>query len=477
MIQGLQQEISNTQSEATARVADHELQMQQAVAESARQHAQREGAFMQERIEQLQTALNTSRSEAEQARDENKRLAAQMASTRQLLAVAETEAHELRWQLGEKLMVAKKEAGEMHSNSFNSEVRLAMRAEIEIEEETLRLVRAGNIRAAMQLQAKKKTVQLWRVKADGSVLEWGTTEEDSEDGVMLRAQCGALRRELKSIRPKLGSMMQAFEAAAQFQPAETMVEARAPADTGRVENAVQAAAVDSATEAVQQELTVTVLKLQAQSAAATAQAHEMIQGLQQEISNTQSEATARVADHELQMQQAVAESARQHAQREERIEQLQTALNTSRSEAEQARDENKRLAAQMASTQQPLAVAETEAHELRWQLGEKLMVTKKEAGETHSDYFTSDVRLAMRAEIEIEKETLRLVRAGNIKAAMQLQAKKKTVQLWRVKADGAVSVESRPIGPPVGSLADELVDIYSKYQIPAMPKYEFSNLC
>ncbi|GIL46027.1 hypothetical protein Vafri_3124 [Volvox africanus] len=96
----------------------------------------------------------------------------------------------------------------------------------------------------------------------------------------------------------------------------------------------------------------------------------------------------------------------------------------------------------------------------------------------HRDHFNSDAGLAMWAEIEIEKETLRLVRAGNIKAAMQLQAKKEIVQLWRGKADGAAeSVGSRPIGAPIGSLADELVDIFIQYRIPAMPKYEFSNLC
>ncbi|GIL59506.1 hypothetical protein Vafri_14273, partial [Volvox africanus] len=194
------------------------------------------------------------------------------------------------------------------------------------------------------------------------------------------------------------------------------------------------AAADSATEALQQELTATVLKLQV----ATTQAHDIIQGLQQGISNFHCEATARVAEHKLQMQ-AVEESARQHAQREiavmqERIiEQLQTALSTSRSEAERASNENKQLAAQMAATQQLLAAAETEAHELRQKLGEKRKVEKKEAQGTHPN-----ARLAMRAEIEIEKETLRLVHAGKIQAAVQLQAKKKALQLWRVKSDGSV---------------------------------------
>ncbi|GLI64786.1 hypothetical protein VaNZ11_008191 [Volvox africanus] len=155
---------------------------------------------------------------------------------------------------------------------------------------------------------------------------------------------------------------------------------------------------------------------------------------------------------------------------------LLLALSTSCSEAQQTRDEDKRLAAQMATTQQLLAVVETEAHELRRQLGEQLREAKK-ARETNVDYFNSDARLALRAEIEIEKEAFRQLRAGNIQAVMQLQAKKKTLQRWKVEADGAVVVGSRPRDTPVGRLADELVDIYGRYQIPEMPKYEFSNLC
>ncbi|GIL46018.1 hypothetical protein Vafri_3109, partial [Volvox africanus] len=274
--------------------------------------------------------------------------------------------------------------------------------------------------AAMQL----KTVQLMRVKPNGD-LEWGTTEEDSEDIEMLRARCEVLRCMLECTRPpQMAAKSNAFKAAAQGRPSGKRVEARSTADTGLVKN-------------------------------------------------------------------AVAESVHQRAQREmvvlqERIEQMRTAYSTSRIEVEQqarrvveqARDEGKQLAAQMAATQEPLEVAETEAHELWWQLGEKRMLANKAAREMHRDHFNSDAGLAMRAEIEIEKETLRLVRAGNIKAAMQLQAKKEIVQLWRGKADGAAeSVGSRPIGAPIGSLADELVDIFIQYRIPAMPKYEFSNLC
>lgn len=305
------------------------------------------------------------------------------------------------------------------------------------------------------------------------------------------------------------------------------------------------AAADSATEPLRRELKATLFKLQAQSEA-TAQAHETIRELQQEIANLRAEATARVAEQEVLMQ-AVAESAHEHTQREiaamqEHIEQLQTALSTSRSEAQQARVENERLVAQMATTRQLLVVAETEVHELRRQLGEKLKVDRKEARETHQDY-CSEVRRAMRAEIELEKETVKQLQAGNLQAVIQLQAKKKALRRRNVDADGAVPVGSttekgedgvmlpaqlrRELGTtraqlasvtqalevvaqggpaeevkgcragasdnsssmglrssrrslqmaaPVGNLADELVDIYSRYHIPAMPKYEFSTL-
>ncbi|GIL64097.1 hypothetical protein Vafri_18061 [Volvox africanus] len=206
----------------------------QAVAESAHEHTQREISIMQEHIQQLQTALSTSRSEAQQARDENKRLAGQMATTQQLLAMAETEARELRRQLGDKLMATRKEAQEIHQG-YCSEVRRALRAEIEIEEETVRQLRAGNIEAVIQLQAKKKTFRRWKVEADGAVLIGSTTEEGGEDAVMLRARCGALRRELVSTQAQLAAVTQALEAAAQGRLAEKM-EARAAVDTGRVKN-------------------------------------------------------------------------------------------------------------------------------------------------------------------------------------------------------------------------------------------------
>ncbi|GLI64884.1 hypothetical protein VaNZ11_008273, partial [Volvox africanus] len=73
-------------------------------------------------------------------------------------------------------------------------------------------------------------------------------------------------------------------------------------------------AAGSATEGLQHDLTATVLKLQVAQLAAMAQVHEIFQGLQREISDFQSEATAQsVAEHRLQMQ-AVVELARQHAQ-------------------------------------------------------------------------------------------------------------------------------------------------------------------
>ncbi|GLI65032.1 hypothetical protein VaNZ11_008400 [Volvox africanus] len=126
------------------------------------QHAQRERLVMQERIEQLQTALSTSSSEAQQARDENKRLAAQMATTQQLLAVTETEAHELRRQLGKTLTAAKKKNHQKDIHYFNSDVWLVMQPEIEIRTESFRQVRVCNIQAAMQLQAKERTLQPWK---------------------------------------------------------------------------------------------------------------------------------------------------------------------------------------------------------------------------------------------------------------------------------------------------------------------------
>ncbi|GIL45950.1 hypothetical protein Vafri_3061 [Volvox africanus] len=391
-IQGLQQQISSFHTKATARVVEHQVQMQ-AVAESARQHARREMAIMQERIEQLQTALSASHSEAEQARSVTEQARSDAVQARREAELARSEAERAR------------------SDAVQAR-REAVQARSEAEQ--------ARSEAAMQL----KTVQLMRVKPNGD-LEWGTTEEDSEDVEMLRARCEVLRCMLECTRPRqMAAKSNAFKAAAQGRPSGKRVEARSAADTGQVKN-------------------------------------------------------------------AVAESVHQRAQREmvvlqERIDQMRTAYSTSRIEAEQqarrvveqARDEGKQLGAQMVATQQPLEVAETEAHELRRQLGEKRMLANKAAREMHRDHFNSDAGLAMRAEIEIEKETLRLVRAGNIKAAMQLQAKKEIVQLWRGKADGAAeSVGSRPIGAPVGSLADELVDIFIQYRIPAMPKYEFSNLC
>ncbi|GIL68884.1 hypothetical protein Vafri_22143, partial [Volvox africanus] len=429
-IQGLQQQISSFHTKATARVMEHQVQMQ-AVAESARQHARREMAVMQDRIEQLQTALSASRSEAEQARSNAVQARREAEQARSEAEQARSEAERARReavQARREAVQARREAVQARREAVPARReavparREAVQARSEGEQARSKAVQArseaeqARSEAAMQL----KTVQLMRVKPNGD-LEWGTTEEDSEDIEMLRARCEVLRCMLECTRPQMAAKSNAFKASAQGRPAGKRAEARSAADTGRVKN-------------------------------------------------------------------TVAESVHQRAQREmvvlqERIEQMRTAYSTSRIKAEQqarrvveqARDEGKPAAA---ATQQPLEVAETEAHELRRQLGEKRMLANKAAREMHRDHFNSDAGLAMRAEIEIEKETLRLVRAGNIKAAMQLQAKKEIVQLWRGEADGAAeSVGSRPIGAPVGSLADELVDIFIQYRIPAMPKYEFSNLC
>ncbi|GIL64107.1 hypothetical protein Vafri_18075 [Volvox africanus] len=223
-------------------VAEHELLIQ-AVTDSAREEARRDLAAVQEHIGQLQTALSSSRNEVQQARDENKRLAGQMATTQQLLVVAESEAHELRRQLGEKLKIAEDEAQEAHQR-YCGEVRV-LHAQLKIEE-TVTQLQAGNTEAVAQLQteraeavtqpqAEKKTVAQ-QVEADSAVLTGSTTEEGGEDAVMLRARCGALRRELVSTRAQLAAVTQALEAAAQGRLAEKMEEAHSAAAAGRVKN-------------------------------------------------------------------------------------------------------------------------------------------------------------------------------------------------------------------------------------------------
>ncbi|GLI66610.1 hypothetical protein VaNZ11_010531 [Volvox africanus] len=253
IIKELEQEIANFHSEEMTRVAEHELLMQ-AVAESARERSQRDLAVMQEDNEQLQAALSTSFNEVQQARNENKLLAAKMATTQQLLAVAETEVHELRQQLDEKLKIADDEAQEMHQR-YCSEV-LALRAELQLEKETVTRLQADNMEAVAQLQAAKEAVtrlqmemaeavtQLQveektvaqKVVVDGSVLVESRIEEDGEDVVLLRARCGALRRELGSTRAQLASVTKVWEAAAQGRLAEIMAEAHSAGDAGEVKN-------------------------------------------------------------------------------------------------------------------------------------------------------------------------------------------------------------------------------------------------
>ncbi|GIL60819.1 hypothetical protein Vafri_15345 [Volvox africanus] len=251
IIKELEQEIANFRIEATEHVAEHELLIQ-AVADSAREEARRDLAVMREDIEQLQAVLSTSCSEAQQARHENKRLAAQMATTQQLLALAEAEVHDLRRQLGEKLKVAEDEAREAHQR-YCSEVQ-ALRAELQLEKETVRQLQGDNTEAVTQLQAAKEAVTRLQtemaeavtqlqvedkivaenVEADGAVLSG--MEEDGEDVVMLRARHGALQRELMSTRAQLASVTQVWEAAAQGRLAEIMAEAHSAADAGAVKN-------------------------------------------------------------------------------------------------------------------------------------------------------------------------------------------------------------------------------------------------
>ncbi|GIL64054.1 hypothetical protein Vafri_18031 [Volvox africanus] len=254
IIKELEQEIANFRIEATERVAEHELLIQ-AVADSAREEARRDLAAMQEHIGQLQTALSSSRNEVQQACDENKRLAGQMATTQQLLGVAESEAHELRRQLGEKLKIAEDEAREAHQR-YCSEVQ-ALHIQLEIEKETVTQLQVHNTEAVTQLQVHnteavaqlqtemaeavaqlqtdKKTVAQ-QVEADSDMLLESRAEEDGEDVVMLRARYGALQRELMSTRAQLASVTQVWEAAAQGRLAEIMAEAHSAADAGRVKS-------------------------------------------------------------------------------------------------------------------------------------------------------------------------------------------------------------------------------------------------
>ncbi|GIM14227.1 hypothetical protein Vretimale_17254 [Volvox reticuliferus] len=249
---------------ATENVAEHDLLMQ-AVAESAREGARRDLVAAQEHIVQLQTALSTSRSEERQAGLENKRLATQVATTQQLLAVAETEAHELRRQLGEQLKLAENEAREAHQRC--GEVQ-ALCVQLQIEKEALVRLQAEMAMAIAQLQAEKEAVaqlqaekemavvrlqvemataiaQLQAEKEEaaaqqgavgGAALAERRTKEDDDDAVMLRARCGALRRELESTQSQLASVTQAWEAAAQGRLAEKMAEAQSAAAAGRVKN-------------------------------------------------------------------------------------------------------------------------------------------------------------------------------------------------------------------------------------------------
>ncbi|GIM17096.1 hypothetical protein Vretimale_19634 [Volvox reticuliferus] len=256
LIQELQQELKNLRLEAKERAAEHELLMQ-AVAESAREGARRDLAAAQEHIVQLQTALSTSCSEAQQACLENNRLAAQVAMTQQLLAVAETEVHELQRQLGEQLTLAENEARDAHQR-YCGEVQ-ALRAQLQAEkEEAVKLLQAENMAAVTQLLAEKEeaVTQLQKEKAeavtqllaqkeeaaaqqgavDGVAPAEGGKEKDDDDAVMLRARCGALRRELESTQSQLASVTQAWEAAAQGRLAEKVAEAQSAAAAGRVKN-------------------------------------------------------------------------------------------------------------------------------------------------------------------------------------------------------------------------------------------------
>ncbi|GIL88765.1 hypothetical protein Vretifemale_16663, partial [Volvox reticuliferus] len=300
LIQELQQELKNLRLEAKERAAEHELLMQ-AVAESAREGARRDLAAAQEHIVQLQTALSTSCSEAQQACLENNRLAAQVAMTQQLLAVAETEVHELQRQLGEQLTLAENEARDAHQR-YCGEVQ-ALRAQLQAEkeeavarlrvekeeaigrlqeenmaavtqllaekeeaivqlraekEEAVKLLQAENMAAVTQLLAEKEAAvtQLQKEKAeavtqllaqkeeaaaqqgavDGVAPAEGGKEKDDDDAVMLRARCGALRRELESTQSQLASVTQAWEAAAQGRLAEKVAEAQSAAAAGRVKN-------------------------------------------------------------------------------------------------------------------------------------------------------------------------------------------------------------------------------------------------
>ncbi|GIM16954.1 hypothetical protein Vretimale_19521, partial [Volvox reticuliferus] len=278
LIQELQQELENLRLEATERAAEHELLMQ-AVAESAREGARRDLAAAQEHIGQLQTALSTSCSEAQQACLENNRLAAQVAMTQQLLAVAETEVHELQRQLGEQLNLAENEARDAHQRycgevqalraqllAEKEEAVVQLRAEKEEavvqlraeKEEAVRLLQVENMAAVTQLLAEQEeaVARLQKEKAeavtqllaqkeeaaaqqgavDGVAPAEGGKEKDDDDAVMLRARCGALRCELESTQSQLASVTQAWEAAAQGRLAEKMAEAQSAAAAGRVKN-------------------------------------------------------------------------------------------------------------------------------------------------------------------------------------------------------------------------------------------------
>ncbi|GIL76529.1 hypothetical protein Vretimale_6040 [Volvox reticuliferus] len=232
-IQELQQELKNLHHEAKERVLEQDLLMQ-AVAESAREGARRDLVAAQEHIVQLQTALSTSRSKEQQAYLENKRLAAQVAMTQQLLAGAKTEAHELRRQLEEQLNLAENEAREAHQR-YCGEVQ-ALSAQLQAEEEAVARLQKEKAEAVTQLQAQKDEAAAQQGAIDGAALAEGKMGGNDDDAVMLRARCGALRRELESTQSQLASVTQAWEAAAQGRLAEKMAEAQSAAAAGRVKN-------------------------------------------------------------------------------------------------------------------------------------------------------------------------------------------------------------------------------------------------
>ncbi|GIL46174.1 hypothetical protein Vafri_3220 [Volvox africanus] len=234
-IHGLQQQISSFHSKATARVVDHQVQMQ-AVAESARQHARREMAVMQEHIEQLQTALSASRSEAEQARSEAEQARSKAVQARSEAVQARSEAVEAR----REVVQARREAVQARSKAVqaHSGVEQARSRAVQARGKAVQARSSEAERACSEAAMQLKTVQFMRVKPNGD-LEWGTTEEDSEDVEMLRARCEVLRCMLECTRPpQMAAKSNAFKAAAQGRPSGKRVETRSAADTGRVKNAV-----------------------------------------------------------------------------------------------------------------------------------------------------------------------------------------------------------------------------------------------